>query len=145
MLLAMNQNTTVSLQPPLSAYLVRLCALLMLRCPSNWLLVLQCLTSYLYGMLGHLMEKNLLHRAFSVFLFNSKYELLLQVWKFPFLFCTCMIYFSILSSNFYLAPGKGLRFPVFGFDMFEMETHEVPSCSGSFLTLDLLLEVGFMP
>lgn len=32
---------------------------------------------------GHLMEKieseNLLHRAFSVFLFNSKYELLLQV------------------------------------------------------------------
>lgn len=33
---------------------------------------------------GHLMEniesKNLLHRAFSVFLFNSKYELLLQVW-----------------------------------------------------------------
>jgi len=103
----------------------------------------------MYGMLGHLMEKieseNLLHRAFSVFLFNSKYELLLQVWKFPFLFCTCMIYFSILSSNFYLAPGKGLRFPVFGFDMFEMETHEVPSCSGSFLTLDLLLEVGFMP
>ena len=32
---------------------------------------------------GHLMEKiekeNLLHRAFSVFLFNSNYELLLQV------------------------------------------------------------------
>jgi isopentenyl-diphosphate delta-isomerase len=41
------------------------------------------LTTHLYGMLGHLMEKieseNLLHRAFSVFLFNSKYELLLQV------------------------------------------------------------------
>jgi hypothetical protein len=38
---------------------------------------------------GHLMEKiegeNLLHRAFSVFLFNSKYELLLQVgtWFYP--------------------------------------------------------------
>ncbi|XP_039835258.1 isopentenyl-diphosphate Delta-isomerase I-like [Panicum virgatum] len=27
---------------------------------------------------SHLMEKNLLHRAFSVFLFNSKHELLLQ-------------------------------------------------------------------
>lgn len=36
-----------------------------------------------YSFAGHLMEKieseNLLHRAFSVFLFNSKYELLLQV------------------------------------------------------------------
>lgn len=36
-----------------------------------------------YWYAGHLMEKieseNLLHRAFSVFLFNSKYELLLQV------------------------------------------------------------------
>jgi isopentenyldiphosphate isomerase len=33
--------------------------------------------------IGHLMEKieseNLLHRAFSVFLFNTKFELLLQV------------------------------------------------------------------
>lgn len=40
--------------------------------------------------LGHLMEKiekeNLLHRAFSVFLFNSKHELLLQVWV---QFCLC--------------------------------------------------------
>lgn len=41
------------------------------------------------GNAGHLMEKiegeNLLHRAFSVFLFNSKYELLLQVgtWFYP--------------------------------------------------------------
>ncbi|KAF4391087.1 hypothetical protein F8388_009509 [Cannabis sativa] len=36
----------------------------------------------LLSLVGHLMEKiekdNLLHRAFSVFLFNSKYELLLQ-------------------------------------------------------------------
>jgi hypothetical protein len=31
---------------------------------------------YVYAMLGHL--DNLLRRAFSVFLFNSKYELLLQ-------------------------------------------------------------------
>ena len=41
------------------------------------------------GNAGHLMEKiegeNLLHRAFSVFLFNSKHELLLQVgtWFYP--------------------------------------------------------------
>lgn len=40
-------------------------------------------TDFLVWYAGHLMEKieaeNLLHRAFSVFLFNSKYELLLQV------------------------------------------------------------------
>lgn len=40
---------------------------------------------------GHLMEKieaeNLLHRAFSVFLFNSKYELLLQVFSYDHLDC----------------------------------------------------------
>jgi hypothetical protein len=34
------------------------------------------LICYVYAMLGHL--DNLLRRAFSVFLFNSKYELLLQ-------------------------------------------------------------------
>lgn len=42
------------------------------------------LTQKSFECAGHLMEKidslNLLHRAFSVFLFNSKYELLLQVY-----------------------------------------------------------------
>jgi hypothetical protein len=44
---------------------------------------------------GHLMEKieaeNLLHRAFSVFLFNSKNELLLQVLKYYSIYLGCML------------------------------------------------------
>lgn len=47
-----------------------------------------------YNFVGHLMEKieseNLLHRAFSVFLFNSKYELLLQV---------CISFYNILVAS----------------------------------------------
>jgi isopentenyl-diphosphate Delta-isomerase len=61
-----------------SAYLLNFCTLLML-----FELVCGTVLDLLFVMLGHLMEKidseNLLHRAFSVFLFNSKYELLLQV------------------------------------------------------------------
>jgi isopentenyl-diphosphate Delta-isomerase len=61
-----------------SANLLNFCALLML-----FELVCGTVLDLLFVMLGHLMEKidseNLLHRAFSVFLFNSKYELLLQV------------------------------------------------------------------
>jgi hypothetical protein len=49
-------------------------------------------------MLGHLMEKieseNLLHRAFSVFLFNSKYELLLQV---------CFYFFTLHFYDLFLS------------------------------------------
>lgn len=56
--------------------------LLLLRGPV-WLFAFSSMLMILYYA-GHLMEniesKNLLHRAFSVFLFNSKYELLLQVW-----------------------------------------------------------------
>lgn len=56
--------------------------LLLLRGPV-WLFAFSSMLTILYYA-GHLMEniesKNLLHRAFSVFLFNSKYELLLQVW-----------------------------------------------------------------
>jgi len=66
-------------------------------------------------------SENLLHRAFSVFLFNSKYELLLQVCFNFFLLCISTIYFSL----FYCIPGKGFKFPVIIFSlMFEMESHE---------------------
>lgn len=86
------------------------------RCPHAWIALTMWhqIDVSMYGYLGlliiqsycsfagHLMEKieseNLLHRAFSVFLFNSKFELLLQVcgWilgsdKFP----ACMVWVQI--------------------------------------------------
>jgi hypothetical protein len=65
----------------------------------------------LFVMLGHLMEKidseNLLHRAFSVFLFNSKYELLLQVC----FFISCTLHFYDVFFVYFIAyQAKVLNF-----------------------------------
>ncbi len=52
---------------------------------------------------GHLMEKieaeNLLHRAFSVFLFNSKNELLLQVSKYYSIYLGCMLLMPLETNR----------------------------------------------
>jgi isopentenyl-diphosphate Delta-isomerase len=77
-----------------SANLLNFCTLLML-----FELVCGTVLDLLFVMLGHLMEKidseNLLHRAFSVFLFNSKYELLLQVCFLFLVLCISMMFFFV--------------------------------------------------
>ena len=79
-LLAMNQNIPVSSSLLSFGYLVQFSSV---DVASDHLLA-QYDPSFTCHV-GHLMEKieslNLLHRAFSVFLFNSKHELLLQVWR----------------------------------------------------------------
>jgi len=110
MLLDTNQNTTVSSIPPGVSNLI-LCpfVVIWIGCWNcTWLLI--CM----YGVLGHLMEKieseNLLHRAFSVFLFNSKYELLLQVWKFSFHSALVRYILQFCRSIFVLHLAKVFNF-----------------------------------
>jgi len=55
-------------------------------------------------------SENLLHRAFSVFLFNSKYELLLQVWKFSFHSALVRYILQFCRSIFVLHLAKVFNF-----------------------------------
>lgn len=86
------------------------------------------INSSLSRIIGHLMEKieagHALHRAFSVFLFNSKYELLLQVYTQYHIWLSC---FKIYCRfHFSLCPPESLT--VVHFVTFSNQVGRVTCC-----------------